>query len=165
LWITIALLTVGLGVTLILLVTRQGEERADDGAVAAPSDSPRPSTGELPKEVEARSGGPPKEVEARSGGLPKEVEARTRLLFISGALDRYFRDRYEFPDRLEVLIASDMLKPKDLDDPWGRPVDYTRVAKSRFKLCSRGPDATSYTDDDVCIGPAGREERPGRPTP
>ena len=94
---------------------------------------------------------------------PKETASRERLMTISKALDRHFQKHYEFPDRLEVLIASDELRPADLSDAWGRAVDYTRVAKSRFKLCSRGTDATSYTDDDVCIGPAGRDERPGRP--
>ncbi|MFO0747708.1 MAG: hypothetical protein U1F43_18890 [Myxococcota bacterium] len=150
LWVAIAVLAVGLGVALYFLVDRS----------PAPSASAPPASAPTPPAAQAPATQPTQP--SPFAPDPKEAAARERLLVISHALDLHFRQRYDFPDRLEVLIANDLLKPVDLDDPWHRPVDYTRVAKERFKLCSRGPDATSWTDDDICIGPGGRDERPGR---
>jgi hypothetical protein len=145
-WVAIGVLAVGLAVAVVLLTTRSA---SDVPAAPAPTDvAPEPYKG---------PGNP-----SPFANDPKEVATRERLMVISRALDLHFQKHYAFPDRLEVLIANDQVKPRDLDDPWGRAVDYTRVAKERFKLCSRGPDATSFTDDDICIGPAGRPERPGR---
>lgn len=156
LWITIALLSAGLAVTVTLLITRPA---ADPAPTAPPTSPPGPSTTHTTTEPTQYKGpGTP----SPFGNDPLEADARQRLLVISSALDLHFRKSYDFPDRLEALIAQGLLAPKDLDDPWRRPVDYTRLAKERFKLCSRGKDATSYTDDDICIGPGGREERPGR---
>lgn len=154
-WIAIGLLAAALVLTLVLLFMKDAapsDYRAapDPSASAGGRVSPAPASPAAAAPVPAPAPDDP------------EAAARLRLLRISQALDLYFRGRYEFPDRLEVLIAKDLLKPAELDDPWRRPVDYARVAKERFKLCSRGPDATSYTDDDVCIGPGGRPERPGR---
>lgn len=153
LWIAIVVLAGALVATTVALVGAGDRQppppsmRGDAGVVEAPPEDASASTSAIPPL-------PPAD--------PKEAAARERLLVLSHALDLWFRQKYEFPDRLEVLIANDLAKPADFNDPWGRAVDYTRVAKERFKLCSRGPDATSYTDDDVCIGPGGRSERPGR---
>ncbi|MCC6622174.1 MAG: hypothetical protein IT385_13000 [Deltaproteobacteria bacterium] len=154
LWIAIGVLSVALVGTLVVLVTRDADP-GQSKCVPAPAEETPPAATPAPTE---KGGGDASPFAAD----PKETEARERLMVISRGLDEHFKQRYAFPDRLEVLVAAGLILPKDLQDPWGRAVDYTLVAKARFKLCSRGPDAASYTDDDVCIGPGGREERPGR---
>jgi hypothetical protein len=156
LWITIAVLSAALAVTVTLLLTRSPS--APDAPPTAAN--PTPTTPAPTPDVSPQYKGPG--TPSPFAESPEEKTARERLLVISGALDLHFRKHYDFPDRLEALIATDLLKPKDLEDPWRRPVDYTRLAKERFKLCSRGKDATSLTDDDLCIGPGGRTERATR---
>lgn len=154
LWIAIAVLSAALAVTVTLLLTRSptGPEAPPSTANPAPPSPPQ----NAPPQYKGPGNPSP------FGDTPEEADSKARLLVISAALDLHFRKHYDFPDRLEALIANDLLKPKDLEDAWRRPVDYTRLAKERFKLCSRGKDATSFTDDDLCIGPGGRAERPGR---
>jgi hypothetical protein len=169
LWIAIALLTLGLTVTLTLLLSRGDEATSTTDQAPAPSG---PTATKAPQVTQAPTTTSAEPTQYKGpgnpspfGDTPEEKETKTRLLLISRALDLHFQKHYDFPDRLEALIATDLLKPRDLDDPWRRPVDYTRVARERFKLCSRGKDATSFTDDDICIGPGGRAERPGHGGP
>lgn len=156
LWIAIAVLSAALAVTVTLLLTRSPTAPEAPPSAEPPSQTaPTPSQNDPPQYKGPGNPSP-------FGDTPEEADSKARLLVISAALDLHFRRHYDFPDRLEALIANDLLKPKDLEDAWRRPVDYTRLAKERFKLCSRGKDATSFTDDDLCIGPGGRPERPGR---
>lgn len=156
LWIAIAVLSAALAVTVTLLLTRSPTGPETPPPTENPAPVPTSSAPSDPPQYKG-PGNPSPFAES-----PEETDSRARLLAISRALDLHFRKHYDFPDRLEALIANDLLKPRDLEDAWRRPVDYTRLAKERFKLCSRGKDATSYTDDDLCIGPGGRPERAGR---
>lgn len=156
LWIAIALLSAALAVTVTLLLTRSPHNPEAPPTPANRIPAPTSTAPEAPPPYKGPGNPSP------FGDTPEEADSKARLLAISHALDLHFRKHYDFPDRLEALIANDLLKSKDLEDAWRRPVDYTRLAKERFKLCSRGKDATSFTDDDLCIGPGGRPERASR---
>lgn len=158
LWIAIAVLSAALAVTVTLLLTRSPSTPEPPPSAETPTSSPTAPTPPPDAPPQYKGPGNP----SPFGDTPEEADSKARLLVISAALDLHFRKHYDFPDRLEALIANELLKPKDLEDAWRRPVDYTRLAKERFKLCSRGKDATSFTDDDLCIGPGGRPERAGR---
>jgi len=126
-WLLVAIVLLALGLT-IFIVTRPS---GTDPTVPAPG---------------AATG---------AGGLPIDPKVRAteqRLATVVGALDRWLKQHLSYPELAELLVRDDFLKPSDFDDAWGRRVDYQRVDAQHYRLCSRGPDNLSKTEDDVCLG-------------
>ena len=82
-----------------------------------------------------------------------QIEAtKAQLVDIDVAIDEYTTAEGKLPRNLGNLIDNDVLATKDTLDPWGRTYRY-RVGSDTARtyiLCSRGPDGTIDTEDDIC---------------
>lgn len=81
---------------------------------------------------------------------------KAQLRTIANALTIYAAEE-DFPSSLTVLTEGEKgnaaLKPDQLKDPWKQDLIYNYPSSSpdaEFDLCSKGPDKTEGTEDDIC---------------
>lgn len=95
---------------------------------------------------------------------PQDVNAKILRIFyqklvqtrdkIYGAINKYYAKHNKYPksdEGLEALIDEDLLKEKDLVDPWARKYRITTSGEylSWFNLVSAGPDGIFDNADDI----------------
>jgi len=54
--------------------------------------------------------------------------ARLQMVQLDAALRLYWKDRIEYPAKLEALVERKLIPPELLVDPWGKPFAYTTGA-------------------------------------
>ncbi len=87
----------------------------------------------------------------------KERLTLTRFNILKKALARYYLDEVEYPESLDKLSGSSLVKAETIDDGWGRPFSYTaksmksvpQFKRQRYEVFSRGPDGNIGGGDDI----------------
>jgi len=80
--------------------------------------------------------------------------ARLQVDEVAGAVTLYAMEK-GFPHSLDALLKTRHVTARKIVDPWKRRMDYKRLSKSGFRVCSAGPDGKPGSKDDVC-----RTDRP-----
>jgi hypothetical protein len=62
--------------------------------------------------------------------------ARYQLARLRGALDVFRVEKGQYPERLEELVESGLVSPRDLRHPWSQPYHYRRRPEGGFVLLS-----------------------------
>ena len=93
-------------------------------------------------------------------GKAKKAVAQQKISNIETAINLFYQDYSRFPESLQELTTkpSDIpdeqwtppsLKPKDLDDPWGRPFVYRYPGENgAYDLFSTGADGQPGGEDE-----------------
>jgi general secretion pathway protein G len=79
--------------------------------------------------------------------------AKAQIDTISQAVDIYMTRNGDFPSSLQELVEKKALKDKNLNDPWKQEIEYNYPSsrgEQDYDLCSKGPDKTAGSDDDIC---------------
>lgn len=85
----------------------------------------------------------------------QESTAKQHLSTLQTALKNYAAAHGgKYPDDLSGMVEKKYLKKRQLKDPWGHLVRYTKPEGTGDpKVCSNGPDGQPDTDDDLCDPP------------
>lgn len=78
------------------------------------------------------------------GGLArKEKAAAIAVGHYQQALEEYLRTNGSYP------VILEQIKPKDKNDPWGRPFRYHCEDRRKCWVTSDGPDSVEGSSDDI----------------
>jgi len=64
--------------------------------------------------------------------IARRWRARTQLAKLHQALKEYYWRKVEYPDRLEKLVAEELVKAEDLNSPWPTPFTYRLTENDLF---------------------------------
>jgi Domain of unknown function (DUF4388)/Type II secretion system (T2SS), protein G len=78
----------------------------------------------------------------------KPVQARMELGNLRTILMMYFLENHSYPLSLDQLVSAGYLSSESIQDPWGHPLQYERLATG-YKLLSNGEDGRTGTEDDI----------------
>jgi len=83
--------------------------------------------------------------------IAESAERSTIRSNLRRAIDRYRANERQEPKSLQALVDAGYLWSSDLQDEWGRPLQF-ELQHGRFVVHAMGRDGTSGTEDDWTLG-------------
>ena len=83
----------------------------------------------------------------------KIQSTKTLIANVSEKVTTYAATYNELPKDLGVLVDKKLIKKNQVRDPWNNDLEFSAGSSGEpddFELCSKGPDGSSGTDDDIC---------------